>query len=168
LPEVHEGSYDIVFASYGALLWLRDLGAWATTIERFLAPGGFFYIVDGHPLASGLSNDAFSNGAEARFEMPYFTSAHPNVFDVGGTYAEAGVATTHNRTKEWSHSLSEIISVLLERGLVIELFQEHRHCAWPIFDSVVRDQAGDYRLPANLEDRLPLMFSMRARKPDAG
>jgi ubiquinone/menaquinone biosynthesis C-methylase UbiE len=29
LPEVLEGSFDIVFASYGAAIWLPDFAAWA-------------------------------------------------------------------------------------------------------------------------------------------
>jgi len=50
LTEHLRGRFDIVFASYGVLCWLPDLDRWAQLVARFLTDGGFFYLVDGHPV----------------------------------------------------------------------------------------------------------------------
>jgi ubiquinone/menaquinone biosynthesis C-methylase UbiE len=50
LPEIlPDRKYDIVFTSYGTIGWLPDLDKWASVINHFLKPGGFFYIVEFHP-----------------------------------------------------------------------------------------------------------------------
>ncbi len=41
--------FDIVYTSYGAINWLNDLDLWAKIIDRFLKPGGKFYIIEFHP-----------------------------------------------------------------------------------------------------------------------
>ena len=40
---------DIVFTSYGAIVWLPDLTLWAQTIAACLKPGGQFYMAEFHP-----------------------------------------------------------------------------------------------------------------------
>ena len=39
LPDVLDEEFDIVFTSYGVLVWLPDLDRWASTIQRLLRPG---------------------------------------------------------------------------------------------------------------------------------
>ena len=55
LPDVLEAQYDIVFTSYGVLVWLPDLKPWAEVVAHFLRPGGFFYIVDGTLLVTSCT-----------------------------------------------------------------------------------------------------------------
>lgn len=50
LPEILDQQFDIVFTSYGVLTWLPDLKRWAEVVAHFLKPGGFFYIVEIHPI----------------------------------------------------------------------------------------------------------------------
>ena len=50
LPEHLDGSFDIVFTSYGTIGWLPDLDKWAAVVARYLTPGGVFYIADFHPV----------------------------------------------------------------------------------------------------------------------
>ena len=57
LPDVLDGRFDVVFTSYGVLTWLPDLDRWAEVVAHFLEPGGFFYIVDGHPFGSVFYNE---------------------------------------------------------------------------------------------------------------
>ena len=49
LTNVLDEEFDIVFTSYGVLVWLPDLDRWADVIRRCLKPGGTFYIVEFHP-----------------------------------------------------------------------------------------------------------------------
>ena len=54
----HEGrSFDVVFSSYGTVVWLSDLGAWARGIAGVLRPGGRFVLVEFHPAATMLGED---------------------------------------------------------------------------------------------------------------
>ena len=49
LPDVLDEEFDVVFTSYGVLVWLPDLDRWARTIRRMLRSGGTFYLVEFHP-----------------------------------------------------------------------------------------------------------------------
>ena len=49
LPDVLDEKFDIVYTSYGVLVWLPDLKRWAEIVAHFLKPGGTFYIVEFHP-----------------------------------------------------------------------------------------------------------------------
>ena len=49
LPAHLDERFDVVFTSWGVLMWLPDLTAWGRLIARYLRPGGIFYIVDFHP-----------------------------------------------------------------------------------------------------------------------
>ena len=49
LPNVLDERYDIVFTSYGVLMWLPELGPWAEVVSRFLKADGTFYMVEFHP-----------------------------------------------------------------------------------------------------------------------
>ena len=64
LPDVLDEEFDIVFTSYGVLVWLPDLDRWASTIQRLLRPGGTFYIVEFHPFVDAV--EVFGVGRSAR------------------------------------------------------------------------------------------------------
>ena len=66
LPEsVPTEAYDVVFTSYGTIMWLPDLEPWADSIASRLASGGVFHIVDIHPFLT-----VFDDFAPERLEMP--------------------------------------------------------------------------------------------------
>jgi SAM-dependent methyltransferase len=92
LPGKLEGAFDIVFTSYGVLCWLPDLAEWGKVIGHFLAPGGFFYIVDQHPV-----------GRMFGYEDDRLVASEP-YFDIGpieeagdGSYADR-TAVVHHKT----------------------------------------------------------------------
>jgi 2-polyprenyl-3-methyl-5-hydroxy-6-metoxy-1,4-benzoquinol methylase len=49
--KVGDGGFDIIFTSFGTIVWLESLDAWAETIAANLAKNGFFYFLDSHPTA---------------------------------------------------------------------------------------------------------------------
>ncbi len=58
LPGPLEGeTFDVVYTGRGAIGWLPDLGPWAASIASFLAPGGVFYIHEGHPVLWAVDED---------------------------------------------------------------------------------------------------------------
>jgi SAM-dependent methyltransferase len=167
--DLHErlaGQFDVVFSSYGAIIWLHDLKRWAATITHFLRPGGFFYIADGHPMLMTVDEDLPEGKQTVRLTYPYFEHATPVCFeDGGGSYADPDLPTNSNVTYEWMHSFEEILMSLINAGLTIELFGEHRACPWEALPCCIQGSDRLYRLPDALADRIPLPFSLKARKP---
>lgn len=155
--------FDLVFTSYGTICWFADLEAWADTIARHLVPGGEFVMVDGHPLLNALSWEAWSEHGRLELAMPYFAGTGPVQWNDEGTYAGGDHDLPAHPSYEWMHPISEILGVLLERGLVIEHFDEHPECVWQALPGLPQDDDGYYRLPEPLRDRVPLLFSLKAR-----
>ncbi len=50
--------FDVVFATFGVLGWLEDLGAWADVLAEHLRPGGHLYLADVHPVAGCFPTSA--------------------------------------------------------------------------------------------------------------
>jgi 2-polyprenyl-3-methyl-5-hydroxy-6-metoxy-1,4-benzoquinol methylase len=57
LEEHSLGEYDIVYMSYGTLLWLDDLPKWAQIVAKHLKPYGKLILVDFHPVCSTVGDD---------------------------------------------------------------------------------------------------------------
>jgi len=158
LPEKLSRKFDIVYTSYGVLIWLPDIDKWANVISNFLKPGGFFYIAEVHPFSYVFDN---SKGAEKPVPAyPYFSRPEPLKFDEEGTYAEKNAKTVNNVTYEWTHSLSEIFMSLINAGLRIDFFNEHRFTVWQQFPWMKKSDDGYYRL----DEDIPLLFSLKASK----
>jgi len=168
LPDVLDGAFDVVFASWGAIGWLPDVARWFRVAAHFTAPGGIVYLADGHP-AAWIFNDDAAAPADLRVTYPYFTTGEPIAYvgpEVTGSYAVPDARTVHNDTHEWSHPLGSVVQAALDAGLVVELLHEHPAIPWRMFPFLVPGDDGLYRLPAGMPS-IPLAFSIRARKPTA-
>jgi SAM-dependent methyltransferase len=160
LPRVLKDEFDIVFASYGVLCWLHDLYEWANVIARFLKPGGFFYIVESHPVDNVFENERHTKELKARYS--YFHSPQPTRWEPDGTYADKE-ATVTNPTYEWTHPLSDIINSLISAGLRIEFVHEFPYLCWDFYPFMEKDKDGWWRFKEGKET-IPLMFSLKAIK----
>ncbi|MFI9809653.1 class I SAM-dependent methyltransferase [Streptomyces sp. NPDC052301] len=153
---VPEPSYDIVYTGLGALCWLPDIRRWAETAASLVAPGGFLYLAEFHPLTESLDD-----ATGTRIVRDYFRR-DAAVWDEPGTYADPGAATVHNRSVEWQHTLGDVVSALAATGLRIEFLHEHDVSLFPRFENFeVRD--GYHRFPAD-HPRIPLIYSLKATK----
>jgi SAM-dependent methyltransferase len=160
--------FDIVYASYGVLNWLPDLDGWARVIAHYLKPGGFFYIVESHPAARIFPID--EDMPKAKTFRPFFSYFHDPAgirWPATADYADAS-AVHQVATHEWQHTLSDIINSLLRAGLALEFVHEFPYCAWPVVAGSVEierfSSSHGYFAPPD-QPPLPLMFSLRARKP---
>lgn len=160
LPQVLEGQFDIVFSSYGVLCWLSDLARWAQVIAHFLKPGGFFYIIDGHPFGNVFYNEP--DATHLRVAYPYFPQPEPERYPFNGSYA--GEADLHGFSYEWSHSLGEIINSLLAVGLRLEFLHEFPFAGYRHLPFMVQGEDDNWYLP-ELNQSVPLLFSLKAVKP---
>ena len=82
LPDILNKKFDIVFSSYGVLIWLPDLDKWAKIIAHFLKEGGFFYIAECHPFSYVFDNSSKANKLEVKY--PYFGKPEPLMFEEEG------------------------------------------------------------------------------------
>lgn len=160
--------FDIVFSSYGALCWLSDLSAWARGIAAILKPGGRYVTVEYHPVLA-----LFDERMERKY--PYFANGNVLTWDDGvGDYVafSSPVAVTEgvkdfknpHRVHEFTWGIGEIVSALLEAGLMLTSLKEYPY-SWG-FKPYENMQHVDNRwyLPAD-QPNLPLMFSLTAQKP---
>jgi SAM-dependent methyltransferase len=157
-------TYDIVYTGIGALCWLPDIDRWASTVAALVRPGGFLYVFEHHPFAGALGNgDQFS---DLRFKYAYDTDpGEPMRWDGPGSYAVPDAVTLHNVVYEWNHGLGATVSAVIGHGLVLELLHEHQFMLWKRWPFLVEAEDGSWRLPADDEGRLPLMYSLRATRP---
>ena len=159
--EAVAGLFDVVYTTWGTICWLPDMPRWAHTIAALLAPGGFLYFADAHP------NMLILEERDGRLVHEYAIDTPPNaplVFDEPQTYNDDATPLAASRTYEWIHSLSRVVTALLEAGLALEFLHEHVGLPWRPFPMCVRGGDGLWRLPASVP-AFPLSYSLRARKP---
>ncbi|MFH8513708.1 class I SAM-dependent methyltransferase [Streptomyces gelaticus] len=154
---VPDSSYDIVYTGIGALNWLPDTRRWAETAASLVAPGGFLYLAEFHPIT-----DCLDDATGAKVEYDYF-SRDAWVEETPGTYADFDAPTLHNRSVEWQHPIGEVVSALAAAGLRIEFLHEHDASLFARFSDLERQDDGFYRFPAD-RPRIPLMYSIKASR----
>jgi SAM-dependent methyltransferase len=150
-------TFDIVYTGLGALNWLPDLDRWATVATSLVAPGGFLYVSEFHPVTWCFE------WRQLVMELDYFSS-EPYVDDTPGTYADSDAPTEHTLNYEWQHTLGDIVSTVIAHGLTLEVLHEHGFTLFPRWPFLVKSALDEYRFPEG-QPRLPLMYSLRARKP---
>jgi 2-polyprenyl-3-methyl-5-hydroxy-6-metoxy-1,4-benzoquinol methylase len=157
LPQRLDRQFDVVFTSYGVLKWLPDLAAWARTVERYLRPGGTFFLVEFHPFLY-----VFDYERAERVEHSYFYDPAPITYAEVGSYARPdseAVRPAH----AWSHGVSNVVQSLVDAGLNVAAFHEYPYSAIDCFPFVVAD--GPQQFVHRTYPRMfPLSYSVLARK----
>lgn len=151
-----EGTFDIVFLSKGVMMWIRDLAAWADTCARLLTPGGVFYVLDYHPLANAVSYTE----AGLALHRSYFHDPEPAVVVEDGSYAVPDAVLQHKESREWTHTLGDIVTALIRAGIGIEFLHEFPAAATEGMPVPQLDAA-----PTRFD--LPAMFSLRGIRSPA-
>jgi SAM-dependent methyltransferase len=157
------GQFDLVFTGVGALCWLPDIDRWAGVVADLLRPGGRLFMREGHPVLWALADDRDDDLLVLNY--PYFQQAEPLVWDDGGTYVETDREFEHTLTKEWSHGIGEIVTAVLDHGLVLTTLKEHDTVPWDAIPGRMTKIAdGEYQL-ADRPERLPHSYTLQAVKP---
>ncbi|MCD4773546.1 MAG: methyltransferase domain-containing protein [Bacteroidales bacterium] len=156
IDKVLDERFDIIYTSYGAINWLNDLDKWAKIINRFLKPGGIFYMVEFHPFIYTLNE-------ELQINENYFKTKQIETI-VDRTYTENSKITKKNlKNVEWHHSLSEVLNSLIENGLEIKLFNEFPFQVYNCFKNMIEIEKGKWVFE-KYKDKIPYMFSVKAIK----
>lgn len=157
LTRVLHEQFDVVFTSHGVLCWLPDIAEWARVVARFLRPGGKFVLVDGHPFAECFVEE------EGRLDLRYpLFQKEPFELLSNATYASDDTLATARPNYQWSRTVGQVVSSLIDAGLRVERLRELPFDTWRRFPSMTRDEQGWWRLP---DDPLPLLVACRAVKP---
>ena len=156
LPDVLDEEFDIVFTSYGVLVWLPDLDRWASTIQHLLRPRGTFYIVEFHPFVDAVE---VSESGALHAAYGYF---HREVSTPGNQRSYAGRELITNPHHKWQHPLGDVVTALIEAGLTIEFLHEFPFCSQG-YSGMERYEDGRWRFPKHGES-FPLMYSIKATK----
>jgi SAM-dependent methyltransferase len=166
--------FDIAFSSYGALIWLSDIAAWVRGVASILRPGGRLVVVEFHPYAS-----TFEEGWKLTY--PYFNGGEAMVWEegiedyvaasrseLGGRPYEEEVVDFRNPhpTHEWCWSIAEILTAVLEAGLILTAFREYPYCnGLRMFPDMV-ECPGRRWVPPEGVPSIPLMYSFAALLPE--
>jgi SAM-dependent methyltransferase len=157
-PEVLKTEFDIVYTGVGALMWHPDMVRWATVVAKLLWPGGELYLNEFHPVEWIFAEETL----EVRYD--YFTPPEGLAIANPSSYADRSAVTTQDDTRQWNHSLGEVVTALIRAGLVIGELRESDGSAiqrWPMLE---RSEDHYWRMPKQ-RPNLPLMYTLRATKP---
>jgi SAM-dependent methyltransferase len=155
-----ESSFDVVYTGKGAICWVADLAAWASQCAGLLKPGGFLYMCEFHPVGYMLAQDS------PTVVDDYFRR-DPWVDDEPGSYADLSAPTENNVAVSWNHPIASVITAVLGAGLHLQFFHEWDYTLFHLNDYLVQGEDRRFRWPSE-SIRLPLMYSLKAYKPEAG
>ena len=147
--------FDIVFTSYGTITWLPDLDKWGKLISRFLKPHGRFVFVEFHPVV-WMFDDNFEKIGYNYFNVEAIVETE------NGTYADKNANISQSYVT-WNHSLSEVLSSLLNNSLKLTEIQEYDYSPYDVFSNMIEFQPKKYRIK-HLDNKIPMIYSIVAVK----
>jgi SAM-dependent methyltransferase len=159
LPSSLHGRFDLVYATYGVLNWIDDVGAWMRSAFAALRRGGRLVLVEIHPLLTTMrSVDPLA------LDFPYADQG-PQRFDDPGSYADPSAHVEATTTIEHAHSVGEVVTAAIGAGLTVTGLTEGLEAEHDVRGSVLpRDDDGMYRLRVD-GIALPILYSLVAAKP---
>jgi len=147
-----EQKFDIVYTSFGTIVWLPDLTKWADIIRHFLAKNGKFVFLDFHPVVDMLNWDTHA------FEYDYFNPKKPYIETNQGTYADKN-ADVNLTECFWSHSLAEVVQALLDQELRLESMSEYDYSPYNVFGEMVKKGEMKYTFK-NMDVAFPYFYAL--------
>jgi SAM-dependent methyltransferase len=155
--------FDLVYTGAGALCWLPDIQRWAKTVGALLRPGGRLVMREGHPMMGSLCEPR-PDGLVV-VDYPYFEIPGGTTFVATKTYVDHEGELASPTSISYNHALAEIITALLDAGLVLTAFAEHQSAPWDFLPgATVADERGEHQLRERPE-RLAATYTLVATKP---
>ncbi|WP_446471222.1 class I SAM-dependent methyltransferase [Xenorhabdus stockiae] len=164
LSSLNLGEFDFVFTSYGVIVWIQHLNLWAKTIASHLKNGGEFIIIDEHPFSRMLSNPSQDNTSlDNSFISPHHILDGPIKANYKYSYANREVLLKNQEQYVYFHSLSEIITSLLNESMQLIKFKEFDKCFYKAFSQLFKNEEGWWCFEHNTAS-IPLMFLLKVKK----
>lgn len=133
---------DLVYTGKGALIWMRDIDAWARDAARVVRPGGHLFVYEAHPAVPLWTWD--QDEPRIRPDRSYFAKSHIN-----DTFPGSGA-------QEWQWTLGQIVTAITKAGLRLQVLEEYAEPFW-------RPQ--DDTSAAAWSGRLPNSYALLAQRP---
>ena len=164
LPESLNNRFNLVYASIGVIYWIDDLAAFMAGVERILAPGGRFVLVDLHPMLTMIGSlDPlvldFPYGGNKQF-----------VYSGTGTYANRDADVTWT-VASYPHSVAEIVMAVLGASMQLSFLDETCATTTSTGSVATKESDGVYRIrlgrgsaqdPDVLAEPIPLLLTVIA------
>src|SRR5512142_526388 len=149
LPPELDGQFDLVYITTGVLGWMPDLDAFFDLVRRLLKPGGQLFIYDMHPIVNMYDGDhGLIPDASYFRKEPFADADEPDYLHPDQVVSAVGY---------WfPHTLGDVIGGCLKHGLALAHFEEYEH-----------DISARYASFEKVETRLPLCFSLVARRTES-
>jgi SAM-dependent methyltransferase len=152
LDKIPDGTYDLLYTSNGAHVWIHDLPGMYKNFYRVLKPGGRYIMGEIHPFLRPFD---FNNDGGVAVKKPYFET---------GPYPHEGVFT-------YTWRLQDFINHIAGAGFRITRMEEFipdPNC-WDIgfYDNIKEAEADNYRKydwKLNPQAALPEWFGLSAVK----
>jgi SAM-dependent methyltransferase len=155
------GQFDLVYTGIGALCWLPSIDRWAGVVAELLAPGGSLFLREIHPLLWSI-DETIDDDLHLRFS--YFEQPEPLEWTSDASYVDTARPLAATKTFEWNHSLGEIVTALLSRGLRIDMLVEHDSVPFEALPGQMFDRRnGEWALD-RLAGVAPLTYTLRASR----
>ena len=127
------------------LCWLPDVKSFAQTVRHLLNDGGIFYIYEGHPFLSALTDESGYQGNYFRKEVWEFENM--------GDYTDPDLKVP-TRSYEWNWTMGEIVTAFCEARFRIEFLHE--------FPQFFYGGYTDIQIQENKTESYPCTFSLKA------
>jgi 2-polyprenyl-3-methyl-5-hydroxy-6-metoxy-1,4-benzoquinol methylase len=150
--DVLDEQYDIVIATYGVLMWLPDLDAWARVVARLLRPGGRLFVAEFHPQQAQIDDDL-------RITTSYFRT-QPREVQVHSSYTGQDLPAHTQIT--WPWTISGLVNALIAAGLTLTRLDEFPVDLRQRRPTMRPTPEGFWHLPG---DPIPLLLTCQATRP---
>jgi SAM-dependent methyltransferase len=175
LDRAEPASFDVVFMSYGALIWIADITRLFRGIARVLAPGGRYVTVDFHPLVWSFDD-------ELHLKDPYFAPGRVFSDPVGDYVGASGAALAPSglapnaadpsaafcnphKAHSYQHPVADQLTAMIDAGLVITTIREYPHAnGCRVNPSLIEREGRRFTMPDGAPS-LPLMLAVVASRP---
>lgn len=167
--------FDIAFSSYGAVVWLSDLTAWASGIASILEPGGRFVVVDFHPMSMCLDDDwtlrfaysAFDGSAEfVCWEQGIgdYVALEMQQANPGAEIPGVKDFVNPNPSYEFAWGLADILRAFITAGMRVTDVREYPYSNTGHIRGMRLNEQGKWLPPEGIP-AIPLMYGIVVEKP---
>lgn len=150
---IHQ-KFDLIYLSYGVIGWLPDLTKWAKLAYDALKLNGELILIEFHPFV-WMYDDDFKN-----IQYNYFNDGVIHTQEASYTEKDS---TDKQAFYSWNHSLSEVLTSLINAGFSISKFEEYDYSPYDCFKNTYEFENGKFRIKT-FQDRAPLVYALVASK----
>ncbi|MFS8070288.1 MAG: class I SAM-dependent methyltransferase, partial [Byssovorax sp.] len=175
LDRAEPGSFDVVFMSYGALIWIADIARLFRGIASVLAPGGRVVSLDFHPLvwsfdeALHLKDPYFAEGHVFSDPVSDYVGASSGALSPSGHVASTGdegaAFFNPHKAHSYQHPVGKQLTAMIEAGLSITTVREYPYANGCRVNQALVPREGRRFTTPDGAPNLPLMLGVVATRP---